>query len=221
MRESHRTNSETTYQHFLLLDDHEIVRFGVKQMIRQEWPASKIYEAESFMDAERLIRNHRIQLMITDIKIPGLGPGDSVTEIQRFAKRLPVVVFSMYPRDLMEKQLDDAQIVAYMCKNEGLDNLRDALKHVMGKLPGWTPPQEETQENPFAQLSSQELNIAVALVHGKSNSEICRQFDLKPSTVSTYKSRIYEKLGVQSYSEILKLAYTYGIDFDESGGVEA
>lgn len=215
MRETHRSNSAKTQRHFLLLDDHEIVRFGVKQMIRQEWPASKIYEAETFMEAERLLHGHDIQVMISDVKVPGLSPGESVAQIQCFAKRLPVVVFTMFPRDLMDKQLDEQLIVAYICKNNGLEYLRDALKHVMGALPGWRPPQEELQENPFSQLSTQELNIAVALVHGKSNTEICRKFDIKPSTVSTYKARIYEKLQVSSYTEILRLAYTYGIDFSD------
>lgn len=213
--ETNQTISERGYQHFLLLDDHEIVRFGVKQMIRQEWPASKIYEAETFMEAERLLHDHDIQVMISDVKVPGLSPGESVSQIQRFANRLPVVVFTMYPRDLLDRQLDDQQIVAYICKNDGVEHLRDAMKHVMGKLPDWQPPHEEFHENPFAGLSAQELNIAVALVHGKTNAEICRKFDIRPSTVSTYKTRIYEKLGVSSYSEILKLAYTYGIDFND------
>jgi DNA-binding NarL/FixJ family response regulator len=63
------------HRHFLLLDDHEIVRFGVKQMIRQEWPSSKVYEAESFMEAARLLHDHKVYVFIPDVKVPGLSLG--------------------------------------------------------------------------------------------------------------------------------------------------
>ena len=216
MSDLKRKQGADVHRHFLLLDDHEIVRFGVKQMIRQEWPSSKVYEAESFMEAERLLNNHEVHVLISDVKMPGVSPGESVAQIQRLSARVPLVVFTMFPRELLEKQLDEQHIVAYICKNDGVEQLRDALKHVLGGLPNWKPPQQELTENPFSSLSLQELNIAIALVHGKSNPEICKELNIKPSAASTYKARIYEKLQVNSYTEILKLAYTYGIDFSDS-----
>jgi DNA-binding NarL/FixJ family response regulator len=221
MSHPNQRKEKNLHQHFLLLDDHEIVRFGIKQMIRQEWPSSKVYEAESFMEAERLLNNHEVHMLISDVKIPGVNPSESVAQIQRLSARVPLVVFTMYPRELLEKQLDQQHIIAYICKNDGVEQLRDALRHVLGTLPNWTPPKQGQTDNPFSSLSLQELNIATALVHGKSNSEICNAFNIKPSTASTYKARIYEKLQVSSYTEILKLAYTYGIDFNDSSSEDS
>ena len=210
-----QNNLKDDYRHFLLLDDHEIVRFGVRQMIRQEWPASKVYDAETFLEADRILRRHHIQVLISDVKVPGQNPGESVATIRQFASRVPVIVFSMYPKELFDSQLGQSLVQAYICKNDGIEYLRDALKRVMDGRTGWTPPEQVEQESPFSRLSAQEFHVAMAMVHGKSNAEICTAFGLKPSTVSTYKNRIYEKLNVENYSGILKLAYAHGIDFND------
>ncbi|MEY3982886.1 MAG: hypothetical protein RL160_443 [Bacteroidota bacterium] len=75
MSHPNQRKEKNLHQHLLLLDDHEIGRFGVMQMIRQDWPSSKVYEAESYMEAGRLLHDHKVYVFIPDVKVPGLSLG--------------------------------------------------------------------------------------------------------------------------------------------------
>lgn len=194
------------FQHVLLVDDHEIVRFGVSQMLHQRWPHLIIRQASSLYDAMQLLEDFPADIVISDLKFTGIPVADSVSRIWSIARSRAVVVFSMFPADMASIHLRHPNVLVTICKAEGMDRLNNVLGDIY--MGNWKRPDTESaslKAGSVARLSARERDVALAIASGKSNHMICEELGLKPSTVSTYKTRVFEKMGVNNEADLIRM----------------
>lgn len=196
----------SNFKRVLLVDDHEIVRFGVSQMLHQRWPFLMIRQAPSLYDAMQLLEEFPADIVISDLKFTGIPVADSVSRIWTIARSRPVVVFSMFPSEMASIHLRHPNVLVTICKAEGVERLNNVLSDIYDG--NWKRPETDNgalKSGSVGKLSSRERDVALAIASGKSNNMICEEFGLKPSTVSTYKTRVFEKMGVNNEADLIRM----------------
>ena len=206
----------------LIADDHAIVRLGMKQIICSLPVAISVAEAKTFDEAISLIEAHTFDLLILDINMPG---GNNLQMIYAVKLRQPairILVFSAYDEILHALNYLKAGADGYIEKNSPDEEFRVAINAVLtgekyiskavreqliGKLTG----QQEHHSNPFAVLSPREIEVMNLLTKGHPLIKIAEILHLQLTTVSTYKTRIFEKVGVSNMIALMEKAQMYQV----------
>lgn len=204
----------------LIADDHAIVRRGIKQLLLEEFPSADIGEAG---DAEELIKKTITQpwdVVICDLNMPGRSGLDALRQIKQSFPKLPVLIMSMYPEDQYGLRVLKAGASGYLGKDSIHDELVRALNTVLRGKKFITPALAEKLADAFDSdsdrpahetLSNREFDVFKLLASGKSVSEIAEQLSLSTTTVSTYRSRILEKMNLRSNTDIVRYALEKGL----------
>lgn len=198
----------------LIIDDHEIVRFGMVQVLQQKFIDLKISECANANHALGLLQEYDYDLIISDLNLPDISSHELIKAIRKIEKRTPIIVFSMFPKDVMENAMSSLNIQKYVYKGEGLQMLTEAVSEIMGNVENGKKNkkmQSGSDLTPFEKLSAKELEVMMLYLQGKSTTDICQILTLKPSTVSTYKARIFIKLEVTNIASLTKLAFYYNV----------
>jgi two-component system invasion response regulator UvrY len=200
---------------FLIADDHAIVSQGLKLLLHAEYPFAKIEEA---LDTETLFKkamNEKWDLIITDINMPGGNTLDILQQIKGAHPDLPVLVMSMYPEEQYAIRSLRAGAAGYLGKNKIHEEIIEAVKLVLQGRKYITAAVAERlaaslggydQFEPHKELSNREFDVFKMLAEGKTVSYIADQLLLSPTTVSTYRSRIMEKMHMKSNAELVRYA---------------
>jgi two-component system, NarL family, invasion response regulator UvrY len=205
-------------QKFLIVDDHDIVRQGLKLLIKDFYPTVDIDEARDGDTAEICLKNESYSLVILDIQMPNTNSFELLDYIINLHPQTKVLVFSMSPEAIYGKRVIKAGAHGYLSKESSMDEVKKALQTIMNDRRYVSHKLLETlvdddtngkAANPFSRLSSREFEITTFLLAGLSVSEIAQRVHLQPSTVGTYKSRIFEKLNVSNVIELKELATIY------------
>ncbi len=204
----------------LIADDHAIVRKGLKQLLFEEYPTAVIEEAEN---AEQLvvaaIRN-KWDVVICDLSMPGRSGLDALQQIKISSPGLPVLIMSMHPEDQYALRVLKAGASGYLGKETIHDDLIRAIQTVMLGKKFITPAVAEKLADVFNNdtdklshetLSNREFDVFKLLASGKSVSEIASRLSLSVTTVSTYRSRILEKMQMRSNAELTRYAIEKGL----------
>ncbi|WP_242208508.1 MULTISPECIES: response regulator transcription factor [unclassified Pseudomonas] len=190
----------------LIVDDHPVVRAAIR-IVLQATGFKLIYEASQGNEVLSLIREHKPELVILDLNLPGLGGLDVLDRIKANELHSRVLVFSTHEPMFYQERCVRAGAMAYVTKTNQLEQLRNAIRAVMSghsyfaALPDYVSTLnavQVTEKQMIDQLSDRELNIFVQLAQGKSNKAIAEDMHLSHKTVSTYKTRLMKKLGVIS-----------------------
>ena len=199
----------------LIADDHAIVRKGLKQLLLEEYPSVKIGEAG---DAESLVAeaiNQKWDVVVCDMSMPGRSGLDALHQIKQVAPGLPVLIMSMYPEDQYALRVLKAGASGYLGKETIHDELIKAIQTVLLGRKYITASVAEkladafntdADQRPHELLSDREFDVFKLLATGKSVSDIAEQFSLSVTTVSTYRSRIMEKMNMRSNAELTRYA---------------
>jgi DNA-binding NarL/FixJ family response regulator len=199
----------------LIADDHAIVRKGLKQILLEEYPSAIIKEAG---DAESLlaeITKDSWNVVICDMSMPGRSGLDALTQIKQMAPHLPVLIMSMYPEDQYALRVLKAGASGYIGKETIHDDIIRAIQTVSLGKKFITPTIAEKLANalgednalqPHESLSDREFDVFKLLASGKAVSEIASQLSLSATTVSTYRSRIMEKMNMRTNAELTRYA---------------
>jgi DNA-binding NarL/FixJ family response regulator len=199
----------------LIADDHAIVRKGLKQILLEEYPTAIIGEAA---DAEALITdiiNGQWDVVICDMNMPGRSGLDALHQIKQFEPKLPVLIMSMYPEDQYALRVLKAGASGYLGKETIHDDIVKAINTVLLGKKFITPAIAEKLADaldtdatrlPHHYLSDREFDVFKLLSVGKSIAEIAEQLSLSATTVSTYRSRIMEKMNMRSNAELTRYA---------------
>lgn len=204
----------------LIADDHAIVRKGLKQLLLEEYPSAKV---EEVADAESLI-NKTIQeewdIVICDLSMPGRSGLDALRQIKQSNPSLPVLIMSVHPEDQYALRVLKAGASAYLGKDTVHNELIKAIQTArMGKK-YITPSiaekladafENETGKESHQSLSDREFDVFKLLAAGKSISEIAAQLSLSITTVSTYRSRVLDKMKMRSNAEMTRYALETGL----------
>ena len=199
----------------LIADDHAIVRKGIKQLLLEEYPSAKIEETS---DAEGLIAkamSGEWDVVICDMNMPGRSGLDALHQIKQNFPRLPVLIMSMYPEDQYALRVLKAGASGYLGKETIHDELIKAIQIALLGKKYITPVVAEKLAESFnmdadlplhESLSDREFDVFKLLASGKTVSEIAEQLSLSATTVSTYRSRIMEKMNMRSNAELTRYA---------------
>ncbi len=198
----------------LLIDDHEVVRFGISQIIRQYVPNCEISEISEFHEINQIENLSKMNLVISDLNLPDFKFYQVVEELKLKFNEIPIIIFSMYEEETILPILSDNQnIYKFIHKGEGLFKLKDSVLEIyQGNLHHSRSSKISNTDNKFSLLSNREMEIAILLISGKTGVEIQELTQLKATTISTLKHRIFQKLDIHSIAELMKLSLMYGID---------
>ena len=198
----------------LIIDDHEIVRFGMIQVLEQKFIGLKISESPNANHALGLLQEYDYDLIISDLNLPDISSHELIKAIRKVEKRTPIIVFSMFPKDVMENAMSSLNIQKYVYKGDGLQILTEAVFEIMNNIENGKNNKKIQTSNdvtPFEKLSAKESEVMMLYLQGNSTTDICQILNLKPSTVSTYKARIFVKLDVTNIAALIKLAFYYNV----------
>jgi len=199
----------------LIIDDHEIVRRGLREIFSDEFSELEIGEAENSRVALELIATQDWDIVLLDINIPGRNGLEVMGEIKRLRPRTPVLVLSAYPEEefavralklgasgYVNKSLASGEIVAAAKKALAggkyvTASLAEKLAASLGGDVGQTPHES---------LSSRELQVLRMIASGRTLKEIAGELALSEKTVGTYRLRIAKKMGLNSNVELTRYA---------------
>lgn len=207
-------------RNFLLIDDHEIVRAGVKQVLKELFKPCTIYEAKDEQSAITALKEKKYDLIIMDIQMPDTNSLGLMEYISAHMPGAKVLMFSMSAENTYAKRFLQAGAMGFVSKNAGLGELTKAIELVLDnrKYISRTLAEQfanemitKTTDNPFNKLSSREFEIAVLHIKGKSLSEIADLLHINTSTVGTHKARLFEKLHINNIVELIELGKLYNV----------
>lgn len=205
---------------FLIIDDHEIVRRGLKLLISDFYHGAQVFEAHDEKSTLDQLKKNYFNLIILDVQMPNTN---SFGLLEYITKRYPeakVLIFSMGSEALYGKRFIKSGAKGYLSKEASIDEVKKAIdtilngrKYISEELKNVfieeVTNEQKSDRDPFAQLSDREFEISSFLLAGLSLSEIATRLHLQPSTVGTYKSRIFEKLNVSNLIQLKELATVY------------
>ncbi len=198
----------------LLADDHALLREGLKQILLEEFPEAQFRETGTTQDTLECIRQTPLDVVVLDIFMPGRSGLEVLDELRQHYPRLPVLVLSSAPEEQLAVRVLKAGASGYLNKQTAPENLVQALRKIMAGGT-YTSPQlaerlaagvRRPDRPPHEKLSDREFQVMQLLVTGKSLKAIATELDLSIKTISTFHTRIWEKLGVPNDVELVHYA---------------
>ncbi|NNM81695.1 MAG: response regulator transcription factor [Burkholderiales bacterium] len=199
----------------LLVDDHTILREGLKQILADCHDMVVGGEADNGHDALSKIREDEWGVVVLDMSIPGRSGIELIRLIKAEKPRLPILILSMHKEDQYAVRTLRAGASGYLSKDSASGQLVFAIRKVASGgiylSPGTAEKlafsfRQESDALPHTLLSDREYQIFLLLVHGKNISEIAEELHLSVKTVSTHKTRILQKMGVDNLPALVKYA---------------
>ena len=198
-----------------IVDDHEIIREGLKKILKEEPDLTVVGEAQSGDEVLENIRNIDCDIMLLDMNMPGRSGMELVTDIKGLRPNIHILVLSIHPEDKFALRTLKAGASGYLCKDTALDELVIAIRKVYtkGRYLSTTLAEQlafdympDKNQLPHELLSNREQEIMLLLVAGKKVKDIANELNLSISTVFTYRVRIFEKLKIKSNVELTHYA---------------
>jgi DNA-binding NarL/FixJ family response regulator len=198
----------------LLADDHAVVRQGLKQILTDAFKRATYGEARSAQEALDLVWKQPWDVVVLDISMPGRSGLDVLREIKQFKPRLPVLVLSMHPENQFAMRVLKSGASGYMTKESAPEELVGAVKKVLagGRFVSASLAEDlaaslsVNQRAPQEKLSDREFQVLRLIASGKMVTDIARELSLSVKTISTYRSRILEKMGMKNNAELMRYA---------------
>lgn len=205
----------------VIADDHNIIRYGTRMLIQDAMPQAVISECADFDSLVGLLKKEKVDLLLCDVKMPG-GNNFKIIEVIRFYNPdIRILIFSALKEENYALRYLSVGANGYIQKDQSEQEILKAIEEVMQQgrylskslsdtLVGNVLSLKKAQEqNPLHQLSHREMEIANMLLQGLALSEIAAALHIQLSTVSTYKSRLYDKLGVTQLVDLMQVFSRY------------
>lgn len=205
----------------LVIDDHDVVRMGICSLIGSMPGVSVIGQGSSGEQALSLARELNPDIVFMDIRMPGIGGLEATRRLLLANPGLKVIVVSVFADDTYPAQLLKAGAAGYLTKQADRDEIQRALQTVIEDGTYVSPAiaqlmvvkslKPDQQGSPLATLSRRELQIAQMIGSGHRANEVAAVLNISPKTITTYKYRIYDKLGVGNDVELALAMVKYGL----------
>ena len=202
----------------LIADDHAIVRHGLKQILQNLPDITYIGEAQDAHEALDQVRTQKWDLVMLDLTLPDKNGFEVLKDLKREAPQTPVLILSMLPEDQYGVSVLKAGAAGYLPKESAPDELVKAIHKVLrgGKYislnlaehmafdlgPGVEQPRHKT-------LSEREFQVLCLIASGQTNGQIADQLTISIKTVSTYRTRILEKMRMRTNAELTNYAFRH------------
>jgi len=205
---------------FLVVDDHAVVRRGVRELLAEEFPDCEVVEAATGEDAVRTFAEGSWDLVVLDLAMPGRGGLDALKGIQHQRPQVPVLVLSAHAEDQYAIRALRAGARGYVTKQSASDELVLAARKLLAGTPYVSASLAEhlaslltrtPERPPHETLSDREMQVFRMLAVGKSVKEIGAELALSDKTISTYRARVLEKMNLRSNAELMRYALRSGL----------
>jgi two-component system invasion response regulator UvrY len=203
----------------LLVDDHPVVRQGIRTILMERLNGAVVGEAANADAALRQVADGGWDIVIADISLPGASGLDLIKDLQRLHPAVPTLVLSMHPAAQFARRALGAGAAGYLTKDSPPDELVAAIedarrgRRYVGRDAGdvllrWAA---KTVTTPHEALSDREYQVLRRLGSGHTVSDIARDLGLSVKTVSTYRTRVLEKLGMRTNAELMRYVIENGL----------
>jgi DNA-binding NarL/FixJ family response regulator len=198
----------------LLVDDHPVARHGIRSLLAERVKDAVIGEASDGTSALRQVQDRTWDLVVADLSMPGMSGLEFIKELRRVQPDLPALVLSMHPPSQFARRALSAGAVGYVTKDSDLDEFVSAIEHARrgrryisrDTADLLTRQGARWEAPPHESLSDREYQVLRLLGSGLTISDIGRELGLSVKTVSTYRARVLDKLGMKSNAELMRYA---------------
>lgn len=206
----------------LIVDDHPIMRHGVRQLIERRWPDAQVGEAETLADALAYSNGQADgqawDAIVLDLSLPDAAGLEGLTRLRRSVPRVPLLVLSMHNESAYAARALQLGAAGYLTKERATDELITALERILagGRYISSTLADRladllsgaPLEKAPHELLSPREYRVLVLIGAGKAVGEIAEIMHLSAKTISTYRARILEKMALKNNAELTRYCVT-------------
>ena len=199
----------------LIVDDHEVVRAGVRRILNAK-PGTIVFgEAGAAPDALRLVREQDWDLVVLDLSLGSRNGLELLKEFKQVRPKLPVLILSMHPEEQYARRAFKAGAAGYVTKDSSRAELAEAIYSVAAGGKYITRALAEklivdlergSDRPPHETLSDREFEVMQLIAYGKTVTEIAALLSLSDKTISTYRARVLEKIGIQTNADLVRYA---------------
>jgi len=208
-------------QRVLLVDDHAVVRRGVRAILEDNMPTLAIDEAGSGDEALQRLSGEKFDAVVLDLSMPGRDGFDLLAELKHRHPKLPVLIMSLHGEEQFALRALRAGAAGYLTKSTAPEQLVHAVTKVLrggGYISEVIADRlaadvggPASAANLHERLSDREFDVMRGIASGRSVSEIAEQMHLSVKTVSTYRARLLEKMGMSTNAELTRYALECGL----------
>ncbi len=204
----------------MLVDDHELVRLGIKRLLQDVAGLKVVGEASTGEEAIRLAKETIPDVVLMDVQMPGIGGLEATRKMVRHNPDIKVLALTIYGDEPYPSRLLQAGAVGYITKGCAADEMIRAIRTINSgqryissdiaqqlALKRFT----KAEDSPLDILSERELQIMLMITSGQKVQEISNKLCLSPKTVNSYRYRVFEKLGIHSDVELTLLSIRLGL----------
>lgn len=204
----------------LVADDHEIVRQGLKTIISEHSDLSIAGEAENGNQVLKIVKKTKVDVVLLDFDMPEKNGLDTLVELKALYPKLPVMILSIFPEDHYGTRFLKAGASGYLQKSSATDQLIDAIRKVFngGKYISSaltdklvTGLNKDKEQFLHESLTDREFQVFRLLATGKKLKEMADELCLSINTISTYRSRILQKMDMKSNADVIRYAIENGL----------
>lgn len=209
----------------VLVDDHDLVRTGIKLILQDVSDFEVVKEAKSGEEAVAFCRKHTPDVVLMDVNMPGIGGLEATKQICRISEETKVICLSMQKDHPIPSQVMQLGASGFLTKDAEPSEVINAIYKVASGQKYLAADVAQSMamssflpksENPFDELSSRELDIAIRLTKGVKVPDIAAQLNISAKTVNTYRYRMFDKLAVESDVELTHLALRHKLITSET-----
>jgi two-component system invasion response regulator UvrY len=211
----------------MLVDDHDLVRTGIRKILDDVEGIKVVAEARTGEEAIQIIRDReklRPQVILMDIKMPGIGGFEATKKLLRIAPDIRVLIVTICTNDLYPVRLLQVGASGYLTKGATTTEMVQAIRavhlgqrYISPKIASLLALQRTDEHSPFELLSERELQVMLMITMGMGANEIAEKIGINSKTVNSYRYRIYQKLKIKNNVELTLLAIRWGLIESEEG----
>jgi len=206
--------------HVLIADDHAIVRQGLRQILSETDDLLVTGEADDGAEALNLARQQPWDVFLLDVSMPNRNGIDTLKQLKKEFPRLPVLILSMHPEEQYAVRALKAGASGYLTKQSAPELLVTAIRQVASGQKYLSPAvaqqlaeaiSDNTEKSPHERITDREYQVLVMIAAGKTLTQVAEQLNLGVATVSTYRARLLEKMGLKSTAELIRYGLEHGL----------
>jgi DNA-binding NarL/FixJ family response regulator len=208
----------------VLVDDHKVVRQGLRALLEEERDFKIVGEAGDGLEALRLVETTRPDILVVDLMIPGLTGLEVARRAERASSRTRVIILSMHSNEAYVLEALKNGASGYVLKDSSAEDLVRAVREVIGGRRYLSPPlseraiemyvQEKIQSgvlDPYETLTNREREVLQLSAEGLTSGDIAERLSISPRTVETHRANMMRKLDLHSQTELIRYALRKGI----------